>query len=153
MNNSIIKKIQDLLELLNYPNDEVTAVRDDEIGLVKFILNLEDPSHLIGRNGEALKSVNYIVRKLVEKELQEEKLPNFVIDINDYYGKKIDGIKTKAKIIADRAASFNREIELEPMSAYDRLIVHSYLSNFPNIETESRGEGRDRHVVVKSTAV
>ena len=150
MNDKITKTIQDFLQHVASPVDEVAIVYDEEIGLTKFILSLENPSSLIGRNGEALRSLNYLVRKILEAESSEE-VSNFVIDINDYYGKKIDTIKTKAKIIADRAKSFNRSIELEPMSAYDRLIVHSYLANFPNITTESTGEGRSRRVIVKAT--
>lgn len=149
INDKITKTTQDFLQYVASPVDDIVIVHDDDIGLVKFILSLENPSSLIGRNGEALRSLNYLVRKVLETELSEE-LPNFVIDINDYYGKKIDTIKTKAKIIADRATSFNRSIELEPMSAYDRLIVHSYLANFPDITTESTGEGRNRRVIVKA---
>jgi spoIIIJ-associated protein len=151
MNNTIITIIQDFLRHVGHPHDNIEVSEDREIGLVKFIVTFDDPSSIIGKNGEALRSMNYIVKKMLEKEAgSEQNVPNFVIDVNDYYGKKIENIKTKAKIIADRAVSFKREIELEPMSAYDRLIVHSYLAQFPGVETVSKGEGKDRHIVVRS---
>jgi len=150
MNDKITKTIQDFLQHVASPVDEVVIVHDDEVDLIKFVLSIENPNSLIGRNGEALRSMNYLVRKIVEAESSEQ-APNFVIDINDYYAKKIEDIKTRAKIIADRAVSFNRSVELEPMSAYDRLIVHSYLSKFPGVTTESTGEGRDRRVIVNAT--
>lgn len=149
MNGNIITIIHKFLPHVVSEETVITTLYDEEIGLVKFALSLEDPSSLIGRNGEALRALNYLVRKVAEKEFPDTVLPNFTIDINDYYGKNIEEIKTKAKIIADRAISFNRSIELEPMSAYDRLITHSYLSNFPDIITESTGEGKERRVVVK----
>ncbi len=148
MNNDIVKTIEELLRHTMCPAKDITIVRDEEIDLVKFVLELEGPNHLIGRNGETLRSLNYIVRKIIENKIKEGSVPNFLIDINNYHSKKIDEIKTKAKIIADRAVSFSRKIELEPMSAYDRLIVHSYLSKFPGVSTTSTGEGRERRVVV-----
>jgi spoIIIJ-associated protein len=54
--------------------------------------------------------------------------------------------------MAERARSFQYDVELSPMSAYERLIVHTTLQNAPNVKTESLGEGRNRRVVIKYAA-
>ena len=51
--------------------------------------------------------------------------------------------------MAERAVSFKRDIELPPMVAYDRLVIHSTLSDFRGVETESEGQGRFRRVIVR----
>jgi len=99
MNKDIIKTIQELLEHTMCPVEDIAVVRDEEINLVKFVLELEEPSHLIGRNGETLRSLNYLVRKIVENKIKDGTVPNFLIDINNYHSKKIEEIKTKAKLL------------------------------------------------------
>jgi spoIIIJ-associated protein len=58
-------------------------------------------------------------------------------------------LAAKAVMMAERARSFRYDVELSPMSAYERLIVHSALSSEPHVKTESQGEGRGRRVVIK----
>lgn len=99
------------------------------------------------KNEELAQAINYLIRKQVEQvEPERSGVPAFVIDINGLYAKKIETLKNKAKVIADRAISFKRDVEMEPMSAFDRLIVHSALADIPNIKTESFGMGRDRRL-------
>ncbi len=76
----------------------------------------------------------------------------FLIDVNDFRTKQIKDIETKALMMAERARSFQYDVELTPMSAYERLIVHTTLQNAPNVKTESLGEGRGRRVVIKYAA-
>ena len=55
-------------------------------------------------------------------------------------------------MMAERARSFQYDVELSPMSSYERLIIHTTLSDAPNVKTESQGEGRNRRVVIKYAA-
>lgn len=105
-----------------------------------------DSQMLIGRGGETLKSLNYLLRRAVEKSGADMRV---MVDINGYQAKELDALRTKVMIIADRARSFNRAIELEPMSSYERMLVHSFLQDVEDIVTESTGEGKERRVVVK----
>ena len=61
-------------------------------------------------------------------------------------------LQTKAKMMAERARSFQYDVELSPMTAYERLIIHTTLQNEPHVKTESQGEGRNRRVVIKYSA-
>ena len=76
----------------------------------------------------------------------------FLIDINEQRTRQIKDIQTKALMMAERARSFQYDVELTPMSAYERLIVHTTLQDAPNVKTESQGEGRGRRVVIKYSA-
>jgi spoIIIJ-associated protein len=152
MDNNIINHVKELLQKASFEVVDIVLEVDDELGGMKrFVIKTDDPQLLIGRNGDILRSVNYLVRKFVENQHGPEALDasNFLVDVNDYHARKIQNIKTKARIVADRARSFKRDVELDPMSAYERLIVHSFLSNVPDIHTESTGEGRERKVVIK----
>ncbi len=83
---------------------------------------------------------------MVEKTDPEAK---FAIDVNDYRSFQIEKLKIKAKMLANRAKDMKVSIEMEPMSSYERLIIHGALNGEANIATESIGEGRDRRIVIK----
>jgi len=108
-----------------------------------------DSAILIGRGGDTIRALNQLVQKIVSKVCGEE--ISLTIDVNGYKKKEKDRIIQKAKLLGDRAKNFRVNINLEPMSAYERLIIHEYFSEDPLIQTESAGEGRDRHVVLKYT--
>jgi spoIIIJ-associated protein len=78
--------------------------------------------------------------------------PLFLIDVNGYRTQKIKDLQNKALMMAERARSLQYDVELSPMSAYERLIVHTTLQDAPNVKTESQGEGRNRRVVIKYSA-
>lgn len=118
------------------------------------IYNIEaDNSVLIGAYGDTVHSIDHIIKRILEKgvEADGETKVQFLIDVNGYRSKRILDLQAKAFILAERARSFQYDVELTPMSAYERLIIHSSLSGAPNIKTESCGEGRNRRVVIRYT--
>jgi spoIIIJ-associated protein len=104
---------------------------------------------LIGKDGENLLALSHIIKKIVSREEGEENSERFYIDIGDYQSKKIQRVKNISMTMANRAKSFRRNVEMEPMTAYERMIVHSTLLNDRSIKTESEGEGKFRRVVIK----
>jgi spoIIIJ-associated protein len=76
---------------------------------------------------------------------------SFMVDINGYQKKHIDDIRVKANILAERARYFKSAVEMDPMSSYERMIVHSEFASVPDIATESSGTGRDRRIILKYT--
>ena len=71
------------------------------------------------------------------------------MDINGYQKKKIDNLKNMAHMMSERAKYFKSNIEIDPMPAFERRIIHMFLENEKDIKTESEGEGSNRRVVVK----
>lgn len=108
----------------------------------------KDSKELIGPHGEHLRALNMLARRLVEASRGEE-AANFLIDVNRYYEEKMDTVRSNAKILAQRARLFRHDVEMGPMSAYERLVVHELFSSDPDIKTESEGEGKFRHIVLK----
>lgn len=143
-------------------------VRNDVAGQAVFAVQAEDARTLIGGHGDTVHALDHLVKKIVEKRLgdarreapplvpvgdvegaEEREGPHFLIDVNDYRAKQIKDLQNKALMMAERSRSFQYDVELSPMSAYERLIIHTTLQDAPNVKTESQGEGRNRRVVIK----
>jgi len=121
-----------------------------------FQIVVDDGKILIGGHGDTIHAIDHVVKKIVEKHLAtpegaEEGAAHFLIDVNDYRTRQIRDLQAKALMMAERARSFQYDVELSPMSAYERLIVHTTLQDAPNVKTESQGEGRSRRVVIRYT--
>ena len=72
-----------------------------------------------------------------------------IVDINDFQKKHIENIRAVAHMMSERARYFKSNIEVDPMSAFERRIIHEFLSEANDLKTESMGAGRDRRVVIK----
>lgn len=112
------------------------------------VVETPDSRLLIGRDGETLQSLNHLVRRMIDSQNETER-SNLCIDINGYQKKHFDEVKAKAHMLSERARYFKSNVETEPLPAYDRRIIHLFLENVDDIETESTGLGKDRRVVVK----
>jgi len=108
----------------------------------------DDAPILIGVGGENLKALNYIAKRIVEKKLGAEHV-QFLLDINGYQRKRIETIEQQARMLAERARTFKSSVEMSPMNAYERMIVHNLFSGDPDVSTESVGEGKHRRVVFR----
>jgi len=129
--------------------------RLDTAGQAIISIKTDNARALIGMHGDTIHAIDMLVKKIAEKRIpleDGEEAPMFLVDVNDYRTKQIKELQTKALMMADRARSFQYDVELTPMSAYERLIVHTTLQDAPNVKTESQGEGRNRRVVIKYSA-
>lgn len=143
--------IKELLDILAVPYTEIS--RDETAGQVIYTIHAEDGRSLIGAHGDTIHALDLIVKKIVEKKVgEDDNTSHFLVDVNGYRLKHIKELQTKALMMAERARSFQYDVELSPMTAYERLIVHATLSDSPNVKTESQGVGRERRVVIKYTA-
>ncbi len=107
-----------------------------------------EPARLIGERGEHLRALNTVARRLVEQKYGEE-AANFSLDVNGYHEKEMEKVRQSARMLAQRARLFKHDVELAPMSPYERLVVHELFAEDPEIKTESAGEGKFRHIVLK----
>ncbi|MFA6464099.1 MAG: R3H domain-containing nucleic acid-binding protein [Candidatus Paceibacterota bacterium] len=122
------------------------SVEEREGGFSISIRSDENKDY-IGRDKERFEAFTHLLRRMAEKITGEDK--KISVDINNRQQKQDETLKTKAKIIAERAREFKKDVEMEPMSSYERMIIHSALEGIPSIKTESAGIGRERRVVVK----
>ncbi len=116
-------------------------------GRTTISIRSSDAELFIGPNGDHLRALNTLLRRMVEQKHGEE-AANFLIDVNGYHEAQMESVRATARMFAQRARLFKREVEMEPMNPYERLVVHELFANDPDIETRSEGEGKFRHVVL-----
>lgn len=134
--------LSDLLAHLGVTYDSIDIETHNDQTI--FQIHAQDSGTIIGTRGDVIKAINYLVKKAFE----DKDDVHFLVDVNGYRTKKITELEETAKLLAERARSLKYNVEMNPMSSYERMIVHSALANEPNIRTESHGEGRDRRVVI-----
>jgi spoIIIJ-associated protein len=141
--------VQDFLEKLGIPVERI----DEEVVGPQTLFQVHSPESgvLIGTGGETLRAFNHIVRKFADRKGEErsEEDHSFLVDVNGYHAQKIAEIQKGARLLADRARLFQHDVEMSPMSSYERMIVHAFLASDPDVVTESEGEGKFRRVVVR----
>lgn len=135
---------------------EISFTYDDDTNMMWCVITTPDGRLLTGKNGETLAAINHLVRKIIEKELgfaeDSKQSPwNVMVDINGFQKKHVDSVKAIAHMMAERARFFKSSIEVDPMSAFDRRIVHEFVSSMSDLKTESIGDGVKRRVVIKYT--
>jgi len=143
------KIIEETLTLMGVSFQTVEKVDSPNSKHERFMIRTEDSALLIGSKGENLGAFNYIVKRMVTKTEPPGSEIKFFVDVNEYHEKALESVKAKAKIMSERARSFKADVEFEPMSSYERMLIHSFLDGTPDIRTESKGEGAARRVVIK----
>ena len=149
------RTLEDLLERMDI-HGYVTAVHstvpgqrgepEDTITLHVEGADEEAMGLLIGRRGETLRSLQFMVNLLVSRKVQ--KWPQVVVDVGNYRQRRQESLEGLARRMAERVRQSGRPLTLEPMGAYERRIVHLALRADPTVYTESSGEGENRKVVI-----
>jgi len=147
MNKKGIKKIiKDIINKLTLEIEEISIIEDENN--VVFMIQTQEASFLIGHNGANLTALNHITKRIVDKQnLSEEE--KFMIDINGYQMQKNKELIGNVKVLSNKVKSLKSDIEMSPMSAYERMLVHSALTDDIDVFTESLGQGKERRVVIK----
>jgi len=110
-------------------------------------MNGEDVGILIGKRGETLDSIQYLLSLVINKNRDNYIKVN--MDICDYRKKREETLIGLANRLADRVKKFKKSVTLEPMNPYERRIIHSTLQNDNSVQTYSVGDEPNRRVVVK----
>ena len=137
--------LNDIFKITGESNIKHTCTGDSKKVIVK--LELDDPKHLIGYRGKTIESLQSILNAMLQRE--EEEYSKVFVEINDYKKEKEEKLKVYANKMADNVTKFGKPIKLEPMSAYERMIVHQELSSRSDVVTESYGEEPRRILVIK----
>lgn len=141
--------LEDLLEAMGY--DEVTvAVKppmpDGEPPAVVLDINGEDLGGLIGRRGDTLSSLQFIVNLITGRRLRH--WSRIAVDVEGYRDRREQMLRGLAERMAERVNATHRPLALEAMPANERRIIHLALQSHPSVTTESTGEGDHRKVVI-----
>jgi spoIIIJ-associated protein len=118
------------------------------IKYIKITFDGQDLGYMIGSRGRHLDSLQFILQVIIGRLLKEDMDFRVFVDVSDYRKEKDSHLEQMAIQKADDARILGEEIELPPMKPSDRRIIHLALEKFDDIKTESRGEDRDRHIVI-----
>jgi spoIIIJ-associated protein len=110
-------------------------------------IKTEDAGRLIGRQGQTLADLQYITNRLLFQ--QEATTPKVMVDVGGYRTQAREALVKKAKSAADKVRRWGDTVELEPMSAFDRRVVHQALKDDPDVETHSvEVEGTEKKAIL-----
>jgi spoIIIJ-associated protein len=143
----VAKEVSETLIKLMKITAEVSVLQADTDEL-PMTLNIEgeDLGVLIGRRGQALTSLQYIVRLIVAEKLKVWIPIN--VDIAGYKKRRYESLQNLALRLAEQVKRSRRLIMLEPMPADERRIIHLALADHPDVTTQSMGEGDMRKVAI-----
>ena len=137
-------KLAEILSLLEV-SPEITI--GEEEGTYKVTIDGNDLSFLIGYRGESLHALQTLLATMLFNELNE--WVHVVVDINGYRDGRREKIEEMTRSFIDRARFHNTEIEMPTMNSFERRQVHMFVDDYPDIFSESTGEGRSRRVVLR----
>ncbi|MFA6257609.1 MAG: R3H domain-containing nucleic acid-binding protein [Candidatus Paceibacterota bacterium] len=151
--------IKELIEKTTVKLNKISII-DDKPKNIWVSVEVSEPHFFIGREGEGLHALSYLVHRIIESKnprndvkTTEPQGLGVIIDINGFQKKHVESIRAIAHMMSERARYFKSNIEIDPMSAFERRIVHEFLSEANDLKTESVGFGRDRRVVIKYIGV
>jgi spoIIIJ-associated protein len=133
-----------ILELLGFTATVEEHRMEDGILLD---VKTEDSGRLIGRQGQALADLQYITNRMLFQ--QDPSVPKVLVDVGGYRASARDALVKKAKEAAEKVRRWGDVVELEPLSAFDRRIIHQALKDDPGIETHSvEVEGTEKKAIL-----
>lgn len=119
---------------------------DEESFRVEIITG--DAGRLIGFRGETIDSLQFLVNQMLSKKTEEE-FKRVIIDVSGWRKQKQEDLTQRAKSWANQVLETGQKMELEPMSSWQRRIVHMVVGEIKGVESDSVGEGKERHAVIR----
>ena len=153
----IQKTVEELLQKTPFSVSSVSVGEDAKSGYWWCSVLTDDSRFLIGRGGETLRALNHLIKKMVQKKIfgavsesgsLGEDGVQLLVDVNNYQKDRVESLRTMAHMMAERARFFKSNVEVDPMSSFERRIIHEFLADSPDVKTESKGDGLSRRVVI-----
>lgn len=144
-----IKRLDKILkELFSITGDkELEYKLEKGKNQINLTITGDKVSHLIGYKGKTIESFQSLLNAMLQRENEES--AKVFVEVNDYKKRKEEKLKILANKMANNVIKFRKSIRLEPMSAYERLIIHTELAKREDVETESQGEEPRRRIVIR----
>ncbi|MCI2046919.1 MAG: Jag N-terminal domain-containing protein [Faecalibacterium sp.] len=143
-----VEYLEQIAGLMGVTDAKFSAVQKGEATIVK--VEGEELGALIGRRGETMESLSYL-GSLVANRMEGDYV-KLGLDVAGYRGKREQDLTVLAQRIGEKVRRTGRAFAMEPMNPYERRIIHSAVTAMDGLRSESKGEGKDRRVVIYSTA-
>lgn len=126
----------------------VTTVEEHTLdGDLTLDVKTDEPGRLIGRQGQTLADLQYLVNRILFQ--QDQSAPKVMLDVGGYRAQAREALIKKAKEAAEKVRRWGDAVELEPMGSFDRRIVHHALRDDPDVETHSvEVDGTDKKALI-----
>lgn len=112
-------------------------------------IETEDAGRLIGARGESLDSLQLLINQIMSRKVGEEGFKRVILDVSDWRKAKMEDLEKRTKEWGLQVLETGTPMELEPQAPWQRRIVHTVIGEMKGLSSESEGEGRDRHIVIK----
>lgn len=146
--NGTIQKVDAIIgRIFEIMHDDSKYEIKNNNGKVEVVIDSGESSHLIGYKGRTIEALQSTVNSILQKDTEEN--AKVFIEVNGYKKKKEETLKRLANKMADNVVRFKKVIKLEPMSAYERMIIHTEIAKRNDVVTESVGVEPRRRVVIK----
>lgn len=122
---------------------------EEEDGSFPVSIETKDAGRLIGAGGESLEALQLLINQMVSKKVSEKDFKRVVVDVEGWRRKKEAELIRDAQSWGKQVLQTGQNMELEPQSPWQRRVVHMTISELTGVLSESLGEGRDRHIVIK----
>ncbi|MGP1544442.1 MAG: RNA-binding cell elongation regulator Jag/EloR [Candidatus Fimenecus sp.] len=137
--------LRDMIEKMGL--DVEVSAKEDQKGGIYIDINGKDSACIIGKRGQTLDAIQYLTRVVVNRD--EEEYTKVVVDAAEYRAKREATLIKLAKRLADKVVRTGKPVKLEPMSPYERKIIHSALQNNKKVVTKSEGKEPHRRIVIQ----
>ena len=114
---------------------------------LKVSVEAEDVGYLIGYRGKTLNAFQAILGQMLSRDAKQ--IIRVLIDVNDYRQRRREYLKSLAYRAVKEVRDSGQSVDMPPLSAYERRIIHMTLKEEEDVRTESEGEGEERHIVIK----
>jgi len=111
-------------------------------------IQTKDTELVIGRRGVVMDALQHLVNKVVYRDRTGDRAKPLVIDAGGFRDKQVERLRSLGQKMAEKALQTKQIVELQPMTAHDRRIVHMAISEIAGLTTRSEGEGEDRHILI-----
>jgi len=147
-NEKILKLTCELLEKMNFEVEKAFVEDlDDEENQVLVGITVANPAGLIGFRGRNLAAIQLVLSLIVRSQIDES--VRVLFDVNNYRNEQKVRLEGMVRSLAEKAIKAGSPVSLANMSSYERRICHMIIAEIEGVESESEGEGEERHVVIK----
>ncbi len=145
--NKAVTLLEGILERMEIGADVVGEEAEDKLLIRIECEEEQDTQRIIGRRGQGVDAFQHLLNKMLGRDREERGKP-VIVDAGGYRERHVERLEGLAERMAEKCLDTGKPVDLNPMSAYDRRIVHMRLAELDGVSTRSEGEGDRRHIVV-----
>ena len=140
------ENLSDLLSYMGMKDFELEINKQEDVCYAK--ITGENINYIVGKHGETLDSMQYIVSLLINNDVESKKFCKVRLDAGNYRERRKKALEMLGEKLAYKALNSDKDIALEPMRSYERKIVHDAIQNIDGVYSWSEGMDEDRHVII-----